>query len=488
MNRWGAYRSEGRQARSVSLDSDEKCLFINSQIPKGGLFTGEKNVIHSDSNIPWRLSPEPFWLSPTELEWFEKLGVHLLDFYRVCNLLYSQSVRGIQPEWVAAYLDQGKPEPVVNYGKMNRIKSQFPQVIRPDVLSTENGMIIAELDSVPGGMGFTGNLAMQYAKLDYEIVGGSNGMVLGFAEMIKSLTKHERPTLAIVVSEESKDYWDEMKWFESALREIPLDVYTVKPNDVLFTEHGLFLESCHSKVQIDVLYRFFELFDLKNIPKAELMLYGAKKRTVVMTPPPKAYLEEKLLFALFHHPTLQPFWRRELSKESFKLLMNLIPQTWVLDPRELPPHAIIPNLEIDGMPVTNWRQIAPVTQRQRRLVIKPSGFSELAWGSRGVVIGHDLSTEDWEKAVENSLASFHRTPYILQQFHKAKRVRMEYYDFNTGQVRSMAGRALLRPYYFIAGEKVRLGGIQVNICPADKKLLHGMVDSIIVPCALKPAA
>lgn len=467
------------------MDTKDKCLFINSQIPKGGLFTGEKRVIHPDSNTSWRLSPEPFWLSQAELEWFEKLGSHLLDFYRVCNLLYSQSVRGIQPEWVVAYLDQGKPESVINYGKMNRIKSQFPQVIRPDVLSTENGMIITELDSVPGGMGLTGNLAMQYAKLDYDIVGGSNGMMLGFAEMIRSLTKHECPTLAIVVSEESRDYWDEMKWFESALRDICLNVYTVKPHDVFFTEDGLFLESSHSKVQIDVLYRFFELFDLKNIPKAELMLYSAKKRTVVMTPPPKAYLEEKLLFALFRHPTLQPFWRRELGKETYDLLANLIPQTWVLDPRALPPHAIIPNLEIDGMPVTNWGQITPVTQRQRRLVVKPSGFSELAWGSRGVVIGHDMSTEDWETAVEDALTSFHRTPYILQQFHKAKRVRMEYYDFNFGEVRRIAGRALLRPYYFIAGDRVRLGGIQANICPADKKLLHGMVDSIIVPCALK---
>ena len=53
--------------------------------------------------------------------------------------------------------------------------------------------------------------------------------------------------------------------------------------DVIFTEDALFLESDEGKVQIDVLYRFFELFDLKNIPKVDLMLYGAKRRTVVMT-------------------------------------------------------------------------------------------------------------------------------------------------------------------------------------------------------------
>ena len=105
----------------------------------------------------------------------------------------------------------------------------------------------------------------------------------------------------------------------------------------------------------------------------------------------------------------------------------------------------------------------------------------------GVAIGHDLSTEDWEAAVENALVSFYQTPYILQKFHKAKRVQMTYYDFDLGDVRGMAGRPLLRPYYFAAGDKVRLGGIQAAVCPADKKILHGMVDSIIVPGAIKAA-
>ena len=134
-------------------------------------------------------------------------------------------------------------------------------------------------------MGFTGSLSAQYAKLDYDIIGSSNGMQLAFAEMVRSLAKVEHPTLAIVVSDESADYWDEMKWLESALREVGLAAHTVKPRDVIFTEDALFLESDEGKVQIDVLYRFFELFDLKNIPKVDLMLYGAKRRTVVMTPP-----------------------------------------------------------------------------------------------------------------------------------------------------------------------------------------------------------
>lgn len=462
------------------MDTKTKCLFINDEIPKARLFSGEKRDVHPDCNTSWRISPEPFWVSAEEVRWFEELGGHLLNFYRACNLLYSQSARGIQPTWVAEYLDIGKSQQVVQYGRMNRFKSQLPGVLRPDILPTAEGMAITELDSIPGFIGVTGCLSRLYAQLGYPVIGGSEGMVQGYADMIRALAKKEKPRLAIVVSDESADYWAEMKWLETALCKAGVPTCTVKPNEIIFTEESIYV----NEARIDVLYRFYELFDLPNIPKAELMLYSAKKRTIVMTPPPKAYLEEKLCLALFHHPALQPFWKRQLGKRTYPFLQKVIPQTWILDVRPLPPHAVIPGLDIDGLPVTDWRQLSSITQKQRELVIKPSGFSELAWGSRGVAIGHDLPTEEWDTAVENGLANFERTPHVLQKFHTAKRVRMQYYDFEAGDVQDMACRPLLRPYYFVTGNTVKLGGMQAAVCPADKKILHGMVDSIIVPCAL----
>ena len=46
----------------------------------------------------------------------------------------------------------------------------------------------------------------------------------------------------------------------------------------------------------------------------------------------------------------------------------------------------------------NGKQYA-TSQKDRRLVLKVSGFSELAWGSRGVTIGHDVSSEEWRRLV-----------------------------------------------------------------------------------------
>lgn len=85
------------------MDERKLCLLINERMPRGGLFTGAKRWVHPKSNVPWRISPEPFWLSQDEVKWFERLGDHFLNFYKACNILYSQSVRGILPKWISGY-------------------------------------------------------------------------------------------------------------------------------------------------------------------------------------------------------------------------------------------------------------------------------------------------------------------------------------------------------------------------------------------------
>ena len=86
---------------------------------------------------------------------FTGLGDHLLQFYAALNRLYWDSFKGKAPAWVAGYLDLGKPPHVVEMGRMKRFRQQLPGIIRPDVIHTEAGFTITELDSVPGGFGAT---------------------------------------------------------------------------------------------------------------------------------------------------------------------------------------------------------------------------------------------------------------------------------------------------------------------------------------------
>lgn len=483
-------RSDSAQAPSDSPTL--RCATISELLERQGLRHGVgASIGEGGFDSTWRVTPTPVQLSADELAFFESLGPRLLSFYRALNRLYADSVRGTQPGWIAEYLDRGKPDSLVAFGRMNRFKSHLPHVIRPDVLPTEQGMVITELDSVPGGIGLTGCLGRAYGQTGEaspDIIGGEDGMVRGFGRMVEYLAGARRGVVAVVVSDEAKEYRPEMRWLARELTRQGLETYCVEPRDVRFTEDGLWLTVEGTERPIRLVYRFFELFDLKNVPKAELMMYSVKKEQVAATPPFKPALEEKLAFALFHHPRLASFWERELSPDTYGALLRVFPRTWILDPRPIPPTAVIPNLSIGGQPVDNWKQLAEAGQRDRQLVVKPSGFSALAWGSRGVSIGHDLAQPDWQHAVETGLAAFDRTPYILQEFHKSRSMRIAYHDPATDRIESMPGRARLCPYYFVIGDHVELGGILATVCPADKKVLHGMRDAVMAPCAVAPEA
>jgi len=178
----------------------------------------------------WRISPTPFLLTSADLSAIQSLGPHLLRFTHALNRLYYESVRGAQPTWVADYLDQGKPPDLIAYARMNRFHAALPGIIRPDLILTEDGFMISELDSVPGGIGLTGCMGQAYADLGWPIIGGSDGMVSGFARMIRSVnTDQSKFSLAIVVSEESKDYRPEMLWLAVRLREAGVPAQTVSP-------------------------------------------------------------------------------------------------------------------------------------------------------------------------------------------------------------------------------------------------------------------
>src|SRR5260221_11573251 len=132
----------------------EQAKFIREQIPAGGLFAG----------LEWKISPTPFPLGENLAKEIASLGRVLLQFYRATNLLYRKSVEGKQPEWVARWLDLGKPADLIPLQRSPAFKNDVPRVIRPDILLTETGFSITELDSVPGGIGLTGWLNQTYSK------------------------------------------------------------------------------------------------------------------------------------------------------------------------------------------------------------------------------------------------------------------------------------------------------------------------------------
>ncbi|PYL26307.1 MAG: hypothetical protein DMF37_02620 [Verrucomicrobia bacterium] len=175
---------------------------IQNAFPKEGLFA-EKD---------WLLSPDAFSIDKKFLTELEQLGHRLFVFQRACNQLYQLSVKGKQPAWVARYLDAGKPVELIEFSRRKEIRDDLPRVIRPDLILTDEGYIIAEIDSVPGGIGLTGWLNQTYSGFDRGVVGGENGMLDGFESVLPKGGD-------VVISQEAATYRPEMAWIAARLNQ-----------------------------------------------------------------------------------------------------------------------------------------------------------------------------------------------------------------------------------------------------------------------------
>ena len=430
----------------------ERAARVRAALPPGGLF----------ADHDWRVSPVPFALGSDLASELESLGRVLLQFYRAVNLLYRRSIEGKAPSWIAALLDQGKPGDLIELQRDPNFKSEVPRVIRPDVLLTETGIALSELDSIPGGIGLTQWLNQTYSALGDPVLGGPDGMKAGFSGIFGAA-----PNVHLIVSDEAKSYRPEMAWLAENLG----DRFQVRATTFTDFSAG------------DAVYRFFELFDLPNVANAPLIFELARQRQLRLTPPPKPIFEEKLLFALLWNRNLRPYWRQELGEGFLNRMLKITPQTWVMDPTPLPPQAAYPGLDL-----TDWSQLKTLSQRERDLILKVSGFSENAWGARGVYLGSDLSTADWSAAVDQALAAWPKSPSVLQRYHKPRTVAATYVEPGGNQEIPLPGRVRLCPYYFVVGEsdaaRPQLGGVLATICPADKKIIHGMRDAILAPCGV----
>ncbi len=407
---------------------------LQAALPEKGLFQGKQ----------WRWSDQPLRLGVEDLKFLDGLGKKIAAFLRVANRMYHASATGEAPAWLAEWLDQGKPSEVVGLGREAKLRTSIPRVLRPDLLKTEEGWALTEIDAVPGGVGLTAWLQENYAKLGPSILGGADGM-RSLAEKVLGKTGE------VVISREAEDYRPEWNWLVGTNRVKSAEGYRFGPGSV---------------------YRFFEMFDWMGLEG----IRNSWKPEVRIEAPPKAYLEEKLWWALFWMKPLEDGWRKELGEGYFRDLRALVPRAWPLRPMDLPPEGVLPELEIH-----RWEELENFSQRARDLVIKVSGFSPRAWGSRGVTVGSDQPKEKWVPALREALGEWHAQPHLLQRFARLGTIAHPVWNESRGEMEEGKWRLRLCPYYLVTGDQVELKGALATLCPVDKKLIHGMEEAALVP-------
>ena len=447
----------------------------------------------------WRLSPDAWPLTPDQVAQLEAIGAACFEFHQALETLYLRSVAGknllrnkpLVAPWVADYLDRGKPPPLIEHARDPKNRGAFPLVLRPDLLLTDEGFVLTELDSVPGGIGLTAFLNRLYSgtAAPSDILGADDAMIKNFHAALAALRPEQRnPSIALVVSDEAATYRPEMEWLAHQLQLQGRRVFCLKPEDIFPLENALFFDVEGNPEKIDIIYRFFELFDLENIRTQRFIFEAWKAGEVAIAPPMRPFQEEKLALALFHHHLLQDFWAEALSGRALKLLRALIPVSWIMDPAPLPPGAVLDGPRAGGRALNDWRDLTNASQKERDLIIKISGYHETAWGARSVLLGSDCSREEWQQGVERAVGLAPANLHVLQVYKKPRRIEHALYEVREAGAPAVAsakaGRLRLCPYYFLIDGQPRLSGALATFCPPDKKIIHGMQDAALLPCSV----
>ena len=439
----------------------------------------------------WQLSPEAWPLTAEEVAQLEAIGAACLEFHQALETLYLRSAAGknllrnkpLLAPWVAEYFDRGKPAALIARARDPRNRGVFPGALRPDLLLTDEGFAMTELDSVPGGIGLTAFLNRLYAAEGGAILGAGDAMLRNFHASLAALRPGtENPLIALVVSEEAGTYRPEMQWLADQLQAQGRRVFCLRPEQIFPLGGAAYFDVEGNPEKIDVIYRFFELFDLGNIPAAEFIFEAWAAGEVALAPPIRHFQEEKLALALFHHHRLQDYWTEALSGRAAKLLRSLIPPSWVIDPAPLPPGAVLDGPRPGGRALVDWRDLGDASQKDRDLIIKISGYHETAWGARSVILGSDCSREEWKEGVNRAVELAAAHPHVLQTYRKPRRLQHPLYRPDAAEPVAAQGRLRLCPYYFVVGGEARLSGALATFCPPDKKIIHGMQDAALLPC------
>src|SRR6202012_1904845 len=123
------------------------------------------------------------------------------------------------------------------------------------------------------GIGLTAWLNQTYESqvqsLKPEVIGGAEGMIRGF----ESIFGHANQ-VHIIVSEEAATYRPEMTWLAEQLNQRRPATFNVQSS------------TFNSFAEGDAVYRFFELFDLKNVENARQIFELATEKKIQLTAPP----------------------------------------------------------------------------------------------------------------------------------------------------------------------------------------------------------
>lgn len=399
------------------------------------------NTYTQNDNLPFRISPTPFYLNHEEVLKIEEIGILVSNYFKSCSILYNENSE------VRKMLDKGKPEIFLP----QKLSPDYA-LIRPDLIYTNHGFILCEIETSLFGLGLTALLNEAYTNATFKTLAHPRKLQNFFRTFLPR-------TGEIIYTDKTKAYSEQIAYLA----------------DKVFSEGSKHWVAKHINERNinSPIYRAFYLSEYIDDPKVKHLLdfyNNNDKKLKYIVPSLTPQVEEKALLSLIWDKRYIDFFKNSLGPRSLHKLQKLIPPTLILGNEQ--------NFS-GSLTFTRLEDLAKLPRSKRKYALKVSGFDPKSSWAEGVVFLHEISGEKVQTLLEKALSDKDHL-YILQEFFAPKKVNMQYEDGE--QLVKVNVGVRITPYYDAnTGELIT---IKATGCQ-HTNYIHASTDSINTAVALE---
>lgn len=391
------------------------------------LYSARRVEYGTSDVLPFRVSPKPLFLSSEQQAEIYRIGVDVVDFVAASDSLYKES------DEVRDLLNRGKPEIFCDsYRPTNYL------FVRPDLIVTDSGFTVCEIETSPFGLGLAHLLNYGYQQAGFETMVDSSTL----PNYVQGVTP---PTGEIIYSKKTGAYSGQLTYLADTVFARDWKAHSIDTHD-----------------PASQLYRAFYLSEYTDDPQVRALLDSVSDKDVLPSLTP--YIEEKAVLALLWDKRWEGFYRKSLGNATFQHLRSVIPPSWIVGEEvHFAP----------GMPdgVQHSVDLATLAKSKRAFVLKTSGFHpKSSWGE-GVTFLHKKSGTAVDSLLRG-LSDEPNTINIVQEFTKPSDNPMEFTEH--GEVKTMNAKLRITPYFSMEGKLI---GIKAT-GRQGTEYIHGTTDSI----------
>lgn len=378
------------------------------------IYIARRPSYDTGASIPFRVSPKTLELDLQQVGKIYAIGQATTAFMMAVDGLYRSDER------VKEIFDTGKPESLTKDTPAPRYL-----FIRPDLIYAPDGFKICEIETSPFGLALAEILNRAYAHAGQETLVQED-----------SLTSHVREHTGdhgdIVYSNRTSSYAGQMAFLAERI---------FSSKDRVWRASFASSRARDDHTEVSSIYRGFYLSEGLVDPDVAAVLRKAGGKSTDVLPSITPHMEEKAALALLWDDRYEGYFINELGRACVKYLRTVIPPTWIVGQEE---HFS------PGLPhgVERTEDIAALPASRRRLVLKPSGFSNNSSWSEGVHFLHKLSKKRLQAVLSGAVA-YRSGLYVVQEFTKADGHSLPWTS-KDGVSHQMDARIRITPYYSMA--------------------------------------